>query len=172
MRSQCLQIHLAELKETQLFAKRVAQLLLPKLHQLNQLKKTQAQYSKNGVKIYLSGNLGAGKTTFVRALLTAIGIVGTIKSPTYSLVETYLIGQLQVAHIDAYRLFDGDDFYSSGLDELLDFDLLLIEWYEKVESALPKADWLVLIDLDENRRTLTIQAQSDIGKELLLEMCL
>jgi len=170
MHSDCLQIHLTELEETQLFSERVARLLLPKLHQLNQLKQTKAQYGKNGVKLYLSGNLGAGKTAFVRALLNGIGVVGTIKSPTYSLVETYSLGLLQIAHIDAYRLFDGHDFSSSGLDEMLDSDLVLIEWYEKVESVLPSADWLVLIILEETRRVLTIQAQSELGKELLLEM--
>ncbi len=88
--------------------------------------------------ITLSGELGAGKTTFVRGLLRALGHTGAVRSPTYTLVEPYEVGGQRVLHLDLYRLAGAADLTTLGLrDELDDATLLLVEWPERADGALP-----------------------------------
>jgi tRNA threonylcarbamoyladenosine biosynthesis protein TsaE len=95
----------------------------------------------SGLVIYLQGELGAGKTSFARALLGALGVGERIKSPTYSLVEGYLAGDRAAWHLDLYRIADPGELEWLGLDALADPDaLVLVEWAERGRGALPAAD--------------------------------
>ncbi|MFZ9244168.1 MAG: tRNA (adenosine(37)-N6)-threonylcarbamoyltransferase complex ATPase subunit type 1 TsaE, partial [Burkholderiaceae bacterium] len=96
--------------------------------------------------VTLSGQLGAGKTSLVRSWLTALGVTGRIKSPSFSVVETYQLDDgSQVAHCDFYRLDDPDAWQAAGLRDALASDLALVEWPEKARG-LPAADLSLTID--------------------------
>jgi tRNA threonylcarbamoyladenosine biosynthesis protein TsaE len=87
---------------------------------------------------YLSGELGAGKTTWVKGFMQGLGYKGVLRSPTYPIIQRYEVGDKRVAHLDLYRLHGDDDFLDSGLaDEFEATDYLLIEWPERVHSCLP-----------------------------------
>jgi tRNA threonylcarbamoyladenosine biosynthesis protein TsaE len=94
-----------------------------------------------GLVVYLQGELGAGKTSFARALLGALGVGERIKSPTYSLVEGYRAGDRPAWHLDLYRIADPGELEWLGLDALADPEaLVLVEWAERGRGALPAAD--------------------------------
>lgn len=92
--------------------------------------------------IELRGDLGAGKTTFARHLLTALGVAGRIKSPTYAVVETYQVGpSLSIAHFDFYRFNDPDEWEEAGFRDLFAAPgLKLVEWADKARDRLPVPD--------------------------------
>ncbi len=96
----------------------------------------------SGLVVYLHGPLGAGKTSFARALLTALGAGERIKSPTYTLLEGYTVAGNRAAwHLDLYRIADPAELEWLGLDALVDADaLILIEWPERGAGALPVPD--------------------------------
>jgi len=90
--------------------------------------------------IYLSGDLGAGKTTFTKYLLANLGVQSTVKSPSYQLIDFHRFGEnKQIAHVDLYRLNDLNDIASLGLDDILSDEqiIAIIEWPERAEHLLP-----------------------------------
>ncbi len=95
-----------------------------------------------GDVFYLKGDLGAGKTSFVRALLNSLGFNGAVKSPTYSLIESYVLNNLDnlnIHHLDLYRLKDASELEQVGLEDLLtNASVFLIEWPECGEGYLPR----------------------------------
>jgi tRNA threonylcarbamoyladenosine biosynthesis protein TsaE len=94
-----------------------------------------------GAVVYLQGELGAGKTTCVRSLLRALGVTGLVRSPTYTLVETYELKMLTCVHVDLYRLQSVTEVEELGLRDLAGPGcLLLVEWPDKGGAALPPAD--------------------------------
>jgi tRNA threonylcarbamoyladenosine biosynthesis protein TsaE len=96
--------------------------------------------------IELSGPLGAGKTTFVRHLLRALGVQGRIKSPTYAVVEPYDVDGLAISHFDFYRFDDPREWEDAGLRDLFGRPgLKLVEWADKAASHLPPPDLSVRI---------------------------
>ncbi|HSH28103.1 MAG TPA: tRNA (adenosine(37)-N6)-threonylcarbamoyltransferase complex ATPase subunit type 1 TsaE [Wenzhouxiangella sp.] len=106
-----------------------------------------ARLFTGGGIVYLSGDLGAGKTTLVRGLLRAMGFEGRVKSPSYGLIESYTIGDQEIHHLDLYRLGHGEEIEYLGLEDLLGEDsLLLVEWPERGQGWLPDANWLIRID--------------------------
>jgi tRNA threonylcarbamoyladenosine biosynthesis protein TsaE len=123
--------------------------------------------------IELHGDLGAGKTTFVRHLLRALGVQGRIKSPSYAVVEPYQVGadcnSLNIWHFDFYRFADPREFEDAGFRDLLASPgLKLIEWPEKAQGVLPTPDVaLHLSAQSDDSRWVTLQAYSPAGQELL-----
>ncbi|NJD25696.1 MAG: tRNA (adenosine(37)-N6)-threonylcarbamoyltransferase complex ATPase subunit type 1 TsaE [Betaproteobacteria bacterium] len=94
-----------------------------------------------GLVIYLEGDLGAGKTTLARALIRALGHVGAVKSPTYSLVEVYVVSSLYLYHFDFYRFESPEEFHYAGLDEYFnETAVCLVEWPERAAGCVPPPD--------------------------------
>ena len=119
--------------------------------------------------ITLDGPLGAGKTTFVRHLLRALGVSGRIKSPTYALLEPYEVAGHSVSHIDFYRFDDPREWIDAGLrDVFAGPGLKLVEWPGKAGDLLPVADLRLQIEpLADERRQVLVHATSARGVELL-----
>lgn len=98
--------------------------------------------------VYFRGDLGAGKTTFVRALIQSLGHSGRVKSPTYGLLEHYVLPEVDVLHLDLYRITDPGELEFLGIEDLRDDrTVLLVEWPERGRGVLPEPD--LLIDLAE-----------------------
>jgi tRNA threonylcarbamoyladenosine biosynthesis protein TsaE len=119
-----------------------------------------------GMVVYLHGDLGAGKTTFVRGVLQGLGYAGKVKSPTYTIVEPYVISTYNIYHFDLYRFMDENEWDAAGFSEYFnDSSICIVEWPEKAESILPKPDFDVKLSLLGNAtqgdgRKLEIFAQS------------
>lgn len=123
----------------------------------------------HGGTIFLHGDLGAGKTTFSRYLLRGLGYQGTVKSPTYTLVESYILPQLTVYHFDLYRLRDPEELEFMGIrDYFAPGFLCLVEWPERGEPLLSTADLdLHLSILSPNSRQLRLTANTEQGAAML-----
>nr|WP_316639325.1 tRNA (adenosine(37)-N6)-threonylcarbamoyltransferase complex ATPase subunit type 1 TsaE [uncultured Roseateles sp.] len=119
--------------------------------------------------IELHGGLGAGKTTFVRHLLRALGVSGRIKSPSYAVLESYELPQGIASHFDFYRFSDPREWEDAGFREIFTSPgLKLCEWPEKAEGMLPEPELSVFIETvaDEARR-VRIEAHTTTGQSLL-----
>lgn len=109
-----------------------------------------------GSLVTLRGDLGAGKSVLARAMIHAAGFTGRVKSPTYTLIETYPVAGAQhsissIAHLDLYRLDDPDELHYLGFDDVLaNNDLVLIEWPEKAAGLLPKSQMAISIEYNED----------------------
>jgi tRNA threonylcarbamoyladenosine biosynthesis protein TsaE len=118
--------------------------------------------------VYLEGPLGAGKTTFVRALIRALGYSGRVKSPTYGLLERYECNDLSLLHLDLYRVEDEAELEYLALRDLFaENTVLLIEWPGRGGRALPPADVELRFSADVIDRTLTATACSPAGETLI-----
>ena len=115
--------------------------------------------------VTLQGELGTGKTTFVRGLLRARGIRGAVKSPTYTLVEHYPISSLYFFHFDFYRFTNPNEWDSAGMsDYFRDDAVCLVEWPERVGDRLPKPDLALSLsyaDEDEGRDVVAVAHAAD-----------
>ena len=126
-----------------------------------------------GAFIELHGDLGAGKTTFVRHLLRALGISGRVKSPTYAVVEPHETPDgLAISHFDFYRFNDPREWEDAGFRDLFAAPgLKLAEWPDKAAGLLPTADWVLRIDArDDGVRRVQVQAPTALGVRLLQDM--
>jgi len=127
-----------------------------------------ARHCPPGFKLYLQGELGAGKTTFVRGFLRQFGYKGAVKSPTYTLVEPYSFVEKPVYHFDLYRLNSPEELEHIGWrDYFGSTAICLVEWPEKAGSRLVQPDLLVRIEFPEIGRKLVFEAKSSPGKALL-----
>ena len=127
-----------------------------------------ASVLEEGLVLYLHGPLGAGKTSFARALLGASGVGERIKSPTYSLVEGYAAGTRPAWHLDLYRIADPGELEWLGLDALSDpAALVLVEWPERGRGALPPADLELHLAYADDGRSARLQAITSRGVRLL-----
>ncbi|NWG39043.1 MAG: tRNA (adenosine(37)-N6)-threonylcarbamoyltransferase complex ATPase subunit type 1 TsaE [Hydrogenophilaceae bacterium] len=119
-----------------------------------------------GMVVYLKGNLGAGKTTLVRGILRALGYAGRVKSPTYTLLESYVLSKLTLQHYDLYRMIDPREWLDAGFrDDCNAATLCLVEWPEKAEGLLPKPDLVIRLDMAGEGRTARIEALSARGRK-------
>ena len=117
--------------------------------------------------VLISGDLGAGKTTLCRGLLRQMGHEGSVKSPTFTLVEPYEIEGVCVYHFDLYRLSHPDELDYVGIDEYFsDETLCLVEWPEKAEGSLPAHDLELAIDVAGEKRNISIGSNSQHGTRI------
>ncbi|WP_226858309.1 tRNA (adenosine(37)-N6)-threonylcarbamoyltransferase complex ATPase subunit type 1 TsaE [Diaphorobacter aerolatus] len=146
------QSHWASESETEAFARQVA-----------------ARPELRNAFITLHGDLGAGKTSFVRHLLRALGVTGRIKSPTYAVVEPHEANSLNIWHFDFYRFNDPREWEDAGFRDIFASDgLKLAEWPEKAGSLIPTADIAIYIEaLDDQKRRVTLEARTVSGRNLL-----
>ncbi len=126
----------------------------------------------SGAVVFLVGELGAGKTTFTRGALRALGHAGAVKSPTYTLCEPYdLANSEQFCHLDLYRLSDPEELEFLGIrDYVASGAMLFIEWPSKGEGWLPTPDLQVALVDSNNGRELTITVLTGIGEAVLTRM--
>jgi len=118
--------------------------------------------------IYLKGDLGTGKTTFARGFLRGLGYHGSVKSPTYTLLEPYPIGPLHCFHLDLYRLADPEELEYLGLRDLLDASaVFLVEWPERGYGGLPPPDLEVHLRYARRGRHVDFAACSARGGEVM-----
>lgn len=131
-----------------------------------------AQAITPGVAIHLHGDLGAGKTALTRALLRGAGHAGPVRSPTYTLAETYQVRigghDARVVHFDLYRMAGAEEFLDAGFrDEFGGDAICIVEWPEKGESVLPRPDIDVFLSVSGTGREVELQALSDQGCQCL-----
>lgn len=123
----------------------------------------------SGLAIYLSGNLGAGKTTLTRGILHGLGYQHVVKSPTYNLVEIYKISALYLYHFDFYRFNDYLEWEEAGFRDYFNSDAIcLVEWPEKAGNLLPEADLQLIFSILDNGRRIEIRAGTKAGKQCLI----
>ena len=121
--------------------------------------------------IHLSGGLGAGKTTLCRGILRAMGHLGAVKSPTFTLVEPYQISGSEVYHFDLYRLADPSELDYIGIDEYFGKNkLCLIEWPEKAIGYLPQHDLDITIDVLVEKRIIDVRSNSRSGEKICTQL--
>lgn len=121
--------------------------------------------------ILLNGDLGAGKTTLSRGILNGLGHRGSVKSPTYTLVEPYDLAIGKVFHFDLYRLVDPEELYDIGFNDYLsESQLCMIEWPDKGGSLLPKADISLQINTNGTGRQVILTAQTSLGSQCVNEL--
>ena len=121
-----------------------------------------------GLVIYFRGDLGAGKTALVRAILRGLGYAGKVKSPTYTLVELYVISKLNLYHFDLYRFADPEEWEDSGFREYFNrTSVCLVEWPEKAAGVLPPADLEIHLEIRDGGRRVVVEAATEGGRQCL-----
>lgn len=121
-----------------------------------------------GIRIYLHGPLGVGKTTFVRGFLRGLGFTGKVKSPTFALVETYELPSFPVFHFDLYRLERPEELESIGFRDYFDgTGVCLVEWPEKAHALLMEPDLYVHLFMAIAGRLIRLEPRTDQGRSLL-----
>ena len=130
-----------------------------------------AKAAVSGLVVYCHGDLGAGKTTFVRGFLHALGHVGKVKSPTYTLVEPYHMAGYNIYHFDLYRFIDEEEWEAAGFRDYFNPSAIcFVEWPEKAENILPKPDIDLYLEPNSTGRILKLIANSTLGKKILQKM--
>ena len=119
-----------------------------------------------GLTLLLEGDLGAGKSTFARALIRSLGHDGAVPSPTYTLVEPYDLAAGMVYHIDLYRVSSEDELRYLGWTELAE-GFRIVEWPERAPGIAGSADLVVRLAYQQPGRTAEIEALSDRGRGIL-----
>lgn len=136
--------------------------------QLAAVARALASAVQSGGVIHLRGDLGAGKTTFARALISALGVESRVKSPTYSLIESYESNGLEIMHLDLYRIAHPDEMEWLGLrDHASERRLWLIEWPERGGATIPRPDLIVHLAHAGARRDLRFEAMTPFGRDWL-----
>ena len=120
------------------------------------------------LRIYLSGDLGAGKTTLVRGCLRALGYQGRVKSPTFSLVELYEFSRLYLYHFDFYRFNNAQEWLDAGFRDYFEpRSVCVVEWPERAQGLLPTPDLKIALSEEAGGRRVNIAAETEHGKRCL-----
>lgn len=141
-------------------------LYLPDAQATEQLAQALAASAPARAVVHLHGDLGAGKSTLARAWLRALGVQGTIRSPTYTLLERYPLppeGTQEAWHLDLYRIGDADELAFLGIDDDSMAALWLVEWPQRGAQALPQADLHVRLEMHRGGRAAWLDAASPAG---------
>ena len=132
------------------------------------LAQTLAMHVKAPLVLTFSGDIGAGKTTFIRAMLRALGVTGPIKSPTYTLVESYLFEQFSLHHFDLYRISDSLELDYLGFREYFtENTITCIEWPAHAGDAIVSVDVALSFEILGHGRQLTLNPLTAVGEILL-----
>lgn len=127
-----------------------------------------AAIARQGLVVALAGDLGTGKTSVVRAMLRALGVAGPVRSPTFTLVEPYVVSSLNFYHFDFYRLGDPEEFSFAGFREMFGkSSVCLIEWPDKAAGHLPTADLRIALRLAGEVRHASLTAATELGAACL-----
>jgi tRNA threonylcarbamoyladenosine biosynthesis protein TsaE len=127
-----------------------------------------ARCMARGFRLYLRGELGSGKTTLVRGLLEGLGWRGRVKSPSYALVEVYVVSSLQLYHFDFYRFLDPGEWQDSGFRDYFDgAAVCIVEWPEKAGDALPPPDVEIVLEHARAGRRLAARGLTAAGERCL-----
>lgn len=131
-----------------------------------------AKHSNFDLVVFLEGNLGAGKTTFARGFLRGCGYEGVVKSPTYTLVEPYDLGNGNMCyHFDLYRLADAEELEFTGARDYFDAEsTCLVEWPEKARGYLPEPDIRCQLEHIFHGRKATFMALTAKGRDVMLRV--
>ncbi len=141
---------------------------LPDEHAMLKLGAKLAEACRLGAVIFLQGQLGAGKTTLTRGFLRGLHYEGHVKSPTYTLVESYQLDQTTVHHFDFYRLRDPHELDFMGIQDYFDSKAIcLVEWPEYGMGFLPEPDLLCGIELNATGRDIQFIPHSENGISIL-----
>jgi tRNA threonylcarbamoyladenosine biosynthesis protein TsaE len=128
---------------------------------------------QDGAVVHLRGELGSGKTTCARSLLHTLGVTATVRSPTYTLVDTYSVGDLMCVHVDLYRLQTVNEVDELGLRDLLGpGSLMLIEWPEKGGRAVPPADLELQLGYAGDARVALAKGDTETGSRWLSKLAI
>lgn len=123
---------------------------------------------EGGLTIWLQGDLGAGKTTLVRGLLRGLGHMGKVKSPTYTLVEPYVVSGLYLYHFDLYRFVDPEEWDAAGFRDYFNAQsVCLVEWPDKAAGLLPEPDVEISLAPSGTGREARLVASTEIGQRCL-----
>ena len=148
-----LQAHLADEKDTETLGSALAAVLSP------------------GLQIWLEGNLGMGKTTLTRGVLRGLGHEGKVKSPTYTLIEPYVVSRLDLYHFDFYRFNSPEEYLDAGLDEYFaDQGVCIVEWPQKALPHLPSPDLEIQLEVRDGGRFVEIYGHTDAGRTCVTEL--
>ncbi len=121
-----------------------------------------------GCKLFLQGELGAGKTTLVSGFLRGHGYEGIVKSPTYTLIEPYQLNDLEIYHFDLYRINDPEELESIGIrDYFSGSGICLLEWPEKGAALLGSPDIFIQIQYQDDQRKVSLEAKTSAGKDII-----
>ncbi len=123
-----------------------------------------------GLTVHLKGELGSGKTFLVRALLRALGYQGVVKSPSYTLLESYVVSKLHLYHFDFYRFKDPYEWEDLGFRQYFNKTaIVFVEWPEKA-SGIPEADIEITIRMENAVRIAHLCALTPAGERCLIEL--
>jgi tRNA threonylcarbamoyladenosine biosynthesis protein TsaE len=124
-----------------------------------------------GAVVYLQGDLGTGKTTTARSMLHSLGVVGKVRSPTYTLIDTYLLPRVACVHIDLYRVQSLNEVEELGIRDLAGpGSLMLIEWPEKGAGVIPLADLILALDYVDEARRAVVTPGSGLGENWVAKL--
>ena len=126
---------------------------------------------RSGLVIGLSGELGAGKTALVRAALRRLGVTGTVRSPTFSLLELYTVSRLNFYHFDFYRFSKPENFSEAGFRDFFSpGSVCVVEWPERAGEAGFKVDLQIAMQIVDSGRVAQFDALTQLGEGCLQEM--
>lgn len=132
--------------------------------QTEQFASRLASVTASGTVIHLSGDLGAGKTTFARGFIMALGYQGAVRSPTYTIVQSYSVQQRMIYHFDLYRLTDPEELEALGIRDYFDGEAIcLLEWPERGAGFLPDPDIEIRFEYSHQARNITFIFRSEKG---------